>query len=150
MPSRCAVLLLGCLVIWPGVAAPAGDMAPDPADLAVLSAAALDPGQFLWKNRLVVVFADTDADPAFAQQMRFMADDPAALSERNVLVVTDTAPAPPSPLRAKLRPHGFSLVWIDKDGAVKLRKASPWTVREITRAIDKTPLRLQEVQDQGG
>ena len=149
MPSRFAVLLLGCLALWPGVAAPAGDAAPA-AVLAVLPADALDPGQYLWKNRLVVVFADTDADPAFAEQMRFMADDPGALSERNVLVVTDTAPAPPSPLRAKLRPHGFSLVWIDKDGAVKLRKASPWTVREITHAIDKTPLRLQEVQDQGG
>ena len=36
---------------------------------------------------------------------------------------------------------------IGKDGGVKLRKASPWDVREITRVIDKTPSRQREVRD---
>lgn len=34
---------------------------------------------------------------------------------------------------------------IDKDGQVKARKPLPWDAREITRAIDKFPLRRQEI-----
>jgi Domain of unknown function (DUF4174) len=118
--------------------------------LVTLPAEGLDLAQFQWKNRLILVFADTDADPAFAEQLSLLADDPAALAERDVLVIIDSLPQPPSPARAKLRPHGFSLIWIDKDGAVRFRKASPWTVREVTQAIDKTPLRLQELADRQG
>lgn len=127
-----------------GSPATAADAAPP---LVTLPAEGLDLSQFQWKNRLIVVFADTDADPAFAEQLSLLAEDPGALSERDVLVVTDSLPQPPTPARAKLRPHGFSLIWIDKDGAVRFRKASPWTVRELTQAIDKTPLRLQELAD---
>ena len=129
------------------VAILAADAAPP---LVILPADGLDLSQYLWKNRLIVVFADTDADPAFAEQLALLAEDPAALTERDVLVVTDSLPQPPTAVRAKLRPHGFSLIWIDKDGAVRFRKASPWTVRELTQAIDKTPLRLQELADQPG
>ena len=39
------------------------------------------------------------------------------------------------------------MVLLDKDGAVKLRKPLPWQVREIVRAIDKFPLRQQEIRD---
>jgi hypothetical protein len=42
------------------------------------------------------------------------------------------------------------LVIIGKDGEVELRKPAPWDVREITRSIDKMPLRQQEVQDRRG
>ena len=131
----------------PAVAILAADAAPP---LVILPADGLDLSQYLWKNRLIVVFADTDADPAFAEQLALLAEDPAALTERDVLVVTDSLPQPPTAVRAKLRPHGFSLIWIDKDGAVRFRKASPWTVRELTQAIDKTPLRLQELADGQG
>lgn len=150
MLSRSTMILLGFLASVLAWESHAADAAPASTALSVLPADGVDPGGYIWKNRLIVVFADAEADPAFGEQMKFLADDTAALAERDVLVVTDTTPAALSLLRTKLRPHGFSLVWIDKDGAVKLRKASPWTVREITHAIDKTPLRLQEVQDQGG
>lgn len=39
------------------------------------------------------------------------------------------------------------LAIIDKDGGVKQRKPLPWSVREISRAIDKMPTRQQEIQD---
>ena len=130
--------------VWQAAAA---DAVPP---LVTLPAEGLDLGQYLWKNRIVVVFADTDADPAFAEQLALLAEDPAALTQRDVVVVTDSRPQPPTPARAKLRPHGFSLIWIDKDGAVRFRKASPWTVRELTQAIDKTPLRLQELAELPG
>ena len=54
---------------------------------------------------------------------------------------------PASDVRTALRPRAFGMVLIDKDGVIKLRKPSPWDVREIARSIDKTALRQQEVRD---
>ena len=99
-----------------------------------------------WQKRPVVVFADTPADPAFVEQMRFLADRWPELAERDVVVITDTDPAVMSDARTRLRPRGFMLVLIDKDGTVAQRKPFPWDVREISRAIDKTPTRREELR----
>ncbi len=48
-----------------------------------------------------------------------------------------------------MRPAGFMLVLVGKDGGIKLRKPSPWDVREITRSIDKMPMRQREIREQG-
>jgi len=50
-------------------------------------------------------------------------------------------------LRTKLRPRGFMLVLIGKDGGVKLRKPLPWDVRELSRTIDTMPMRQREMRD---
>lgn len=104
---------------------------------------------FLWVARPVVVFANTDADPAFQRQMALLRERPEALAERDVVVITDTDPEARSPVRLALRPRGFMLVIIGKDGQVELRKPAPWNVREISRSIDKMPLRQQEIRDRG-
>ena len=75
---------------------------------------------------------------------------PEELLIRDVLVLTDTDPAAKSPLRQELRPRGFMLVLIGKDGKKYLRKPFPWDVREITRSIDKLPMRQQEMEDRRG
>ena len=69
-----------------------------------------------------------------------------ALAERDVVVIADTDPAAESELRRELRPRGFMMALVGKDGGVKLRKPFPWDVRELTRTIDKMPLRQQEVR----
>lgn len=112
--------------------------------LAPLEGSAVVLADLLWVKRPVVVFADRPDDPAFVRQMSLLARDPVALDIRDVVVITDTDPAAKSEIRQKLRPHGFSLVLMDKDGEAKLRKPLPWDVREITRAIDKFPLVRQE------
>ncbi|MFV0385511.1 DUF4174 domain-containing protein [Paracoccus sp. (in: a-proteobacteria)] len=103
------------------------------------------PGDFLWQSRPLVVFADTPNDPAFVEQMRMLRGQPGALVERDVVVIADSDPGMGSDWRDMLHPRGFSLVLIDKDGQIKLRKPFPWSVREISRAIDKFPLRRQEI-----
>ncbi len=129
------------------------DPAPnDPASasgLHVLAAADTTPEEFLWQARPVVVFADTAADPAFLAQITALQDLPGPLIDRDVVVITDTDPDRPSPWRRQLHPRGFSLVILDKDGQVKQRKPAPWSVREISRAIDKFPLRLEEIGRMG-
>lgn len=119
---------------------------PDPRPpLRIMPATDAEPADFLWNARPVVVFADTPDDPAFREQMQVLEARPDALVERDVVVIVDTDPQANSAWRRQLHPRGFSLVIIDKDGQVKQRRPLPWDVREITRAIDRLPLRRQEI-----
>ncbi|SMP33866.1 DUF4174 domain-containing protein [Shimia sagamensis] len=103
--------------------------------------------EYLWLNRVFVVFADTERDPRFIRQIELVEAFPEELIERDVVVLTDTDPAAKSALRTKLRPRGFMMALVGKDGIVYLRKPEPWTVREISASIDKNPLRQQEIRD---
>lgn len=102
----------------------------------------------LYLKRAVVVFADSANDPNYIRQLDLLTRDTADLVERDVIVITDTTPKPPSALRQQLRPRGFSLVVLDKDGQPELRKPLPWDTREITHAIDKFPSRRAEMLEQ--
>lgn len=116
----------------------------------VFTAGEVDLAGFSWLARPVIVFADTANDPRFTQQMELLAARPEELAERDVVVITDTDPAAMSAIRKKLRPRGFMMVLMGKDGTVYLRKPFPWDVREISRSIDKMPLRQQEMEDRRG
>ncbi|EIE48687.1 hypothetical protein C357_22640 [Citreicella sp. 357] len=107
-------------------------------------------GDFLWIARPLVVLADNPADPRYVQQMQLITQRLDALAERDVVVITDTDPGARSPIRLALRPRGFMLTLVAKDGTILFRKPAPWDVREISRSIDKQPLRQQEVRDQHG
>jgi hypothetical protein len=103
--------------------------------------------QFHWKKRPVVVFADSAEDPAYIEQLALLHAREYELLARDVVVLTDTDPSARSPLRLKMRPRGFMLVLVGKDGGIKLRKPFPWDVREITRSIDKMPIRQREIRE---
>lgn len=128
---------------------PVAEAADAPA-LPIVDSADVTLDDFLWVKRPIVVFADAAADPRFVEQIRFLEADIEELLLRDVVVMTDTDRKSGSALRKKLRPRGFMLALIDKDGEVKLRKPAPWTVREITRSIDKWPTRQQEIREQLG
>ena len=130
----------------PSAPAPAGQPATE---LEYLLATEVAPEDLLFRRRAVLVFADTPADPAFTTQMVAFEGHAAPLIDRDVVVIADTDPSANSVWRQMLTPHGFSLVVIDKDGQVKHRKPAPWDVRELTRAIDKFPLRRQEIGRMG-
>lgn len=104
----------------------------------------------MYVKRPVVVFADSPNDPNYIRQMDLIARDAGELADRDVIVITDTDPDARSEVRLKLRPRGFSLVLLDKDLKPVIRKPLPWEVREITHAIDKFPLRRQEIQQGAG
>jgi hypothetical protein len=106
-----------------------------------------DLSEFRWKKRPVLVFADSAEDPAFIEQMELLEARTEELVERDIVVLTDTDPAARSPLRLLMRPRGFMLVLVGKDGGNKLRKPFPWSVREINRSIDKMPMRQREIRE---
>jgi hypothetical protein len=79
--------------------------------------------------------------------MRLLEERSDALIARDVIVLTDTAPKERGAIRKSLRPRGFMLAILAKDGTVVARKPAPWDVREISRSIDKLPLRQQEARE---
>jgi len=115
----------------------------------ILKCAEINLDDFLWVNRPIVVLADSPDDPRFLEQLRLLEERLPDLKERDVVVITDTDPSQKTDLRQALRPRGFMLVLIGKDGGIKLRKPSPWSVREISRVIDKMPMRRQEIRTGG-
>ncbi|WP_341862277.1 DUF4174 domain-containing protein [Gymnodinialimonas sp. 57CJ19] len=113
------------------------------------SAEGLTLDEFQWVARPIIVFADTPADPRFIEQMELLANRPDALLERDVVILFDTAPDARSDIRLALRPRGFSIVVLGKDGTVGLRRPAVRDVREIIRAIDNFQLRQEELRRGG-
>lgn len=129
------------------VAALASDGAAVTSESVIMPAGDVDLKQFVWEKRPIVVFADSANDPAFVQQMDLIAEQLDELIKRDVIILTDTDPETLSPVREKLRPRGFMLAILSKEGQVQLRKPLPWDVREISRSIDKFPIRQREIRD---
>lgn len=116
----------------------------------IFNATEIDLDDLQWQLRGLVVFGQGVNDPLFLEQMDLINSRIDALVERDVIVITDTDTEELSELRRKLRPRAFMLALIGKDGSVAFRKPSPWDVREISRSIDKMPLRQQEIDNRRG
>ena len=129
------------------------ESAPDPAAAweadrsAILPAEGVDLGEFEYLARPLVIFGDSPRQPQVVEQLRLLEQQIADLASRDVAVILDTDPEARTPARQELRPRGFALVLLDKDGRVTLRRPAPLSVREITRAIDRSPLRQEELRN---
>jgi hypothetical protein len=129
---RIILAVLATTIVSPGFAA-----AEDPLPYAPIQVTSEDIADYKWKARPLVIFADTPDDPDFRQQMTLIEQGLAELQRSDVVILIDSNPAAQSAIRRALRPHGFALVLVGLDGRVVFRKPAPWSVREITRAIDK-------------
>ncbi|QIE47355.1 DUF4174 domain-containing protein [Pseudohalocynthiibacter aestuariivivens] len=137
-------LVIACIIAAPLAAE---EVAVVPEQSIFVDGTDVDLNEFLWKNRPLVIFADSEFDQRFVRQMELLNARLDELAERDVVILTDTDPSAQSPLRERLRPRGFMLALIVKDGTIYLRKPFPWDVREITRTIDKLPMRQQEIRE---
>lgn len=144
MKRFCLALVLPIFIGQPAIADT--DVTPDE-DRFIFDGATADLDAYLWQNRPILIFADSPNDPRYIQQLELLNALPDDLIDRDVVVLTDADPSVDSALRTKFRPRGFMMVLIGKDGGVKLRKPFPWSVRELSRVIDKMPTRQQEVRD---
>ena len=144
------VLALVFVIFSPAIACAQDDSEssqPEPPEI-ILPGETADLNDFLWIKRPLIVFADSPADPRYTLQMEYLTERLTDLEDRDVVVLTDTDPSADGALRARLHPRGFMLVLMGKDGTIYLRKPLPWDVREISRVIDKMPMRQQEMRDQ--
>tara|TARA_Y100000739_G_C20587980_1_gene456326 strand:- start:915 stop:1367 length:453 start_codon:yes stop_codon:yes gene_type:complete len=115
-------------------------------DLNLSNNSSITLGNFFGSKRVIIIFSDNSKDPNFTAQLNLLQNRKNSLKERDVIVLIDTSPSSKSTIRLKLRPQGFVFILIGKDGKIALRKSRPWSVREISRSIDKMPLRKQEIK----
>ncbi|WP_328803223.1 DUF4174 domain-containing protein [Oceanomicrobium pacificus] len=102
--------------------------------------------ELVWVARPLVIFATTENDPRFRRQMELLQTRPEELALRDVQIFVDTDPDANGEMRRSLRPRGFMVVLIDKDGRVALRRPEPLRTDELVRFIDRTPLRQDEIR----
>lgn len=142
--AAAALLLVAPLGAWAQVQAAVVSVQSEELEIGDAAAEDIDLDDLLWVARPLVVFADTSADPRFSQQMQMIEAGIDVLTDRRVVVLTDTDPDANGPLRTALRPRGFGLVLIDTDGTVIQRRPSPTSVRELSGTIDRLPSRREE------
>ena len=112
----------------------------------IFSTSDVDLSDMVWVARPLIIFTNSPLDPTFKEQMALLQEGLDMILERYVIIVVDTNPKLKTALRKNLRPKGFVWVLIGKDGSVKLRKPFAWNMREISRVIDKMPMRQQEIK----
>lgn len=124
---------------------PETEAVPDRHPAGPFEAREIDFGAQRYRTRPLVIFADSPENLDFQRQVSILRAGLDELALRDVVVVLDTDVDVPSEWRRNLRPRGFSLVQLDKDFKPVFRKPMPWTLREITRSIDRLESRRQEL-----
>ena len=116
---------------------------------------------YQWKNRLVLVFAPSENNAAYQQQMQLFQGQQASFAERNLLLIelltdgtsrvggesVDAKEAAQIRERFNVSPEQFSVVLVGKDGTAKRREQSPVSSKVIFETIDAMPMRRQEMRD---
>lgn len=113
--------------------------------------------QFQWKNRVLVIFSDSDNSRAARQENQLLADRP-ALEERDMIVLKVSGnavravfgaaePVDAGALREALDVSDagtFHAALIGKDGTVKLKASEHVSNGELFAIIDSMPMRAAE------
>jgi hypothetical protein len=121
----------------------------------------IDLGDYQWKNRILLVFAESDERPEYNDFMDAWLQAQEGVEDRDLLVfqvlIEGRSKGPRGPLTPKqgddLRKRfatagePFGVVLIGKDGGVKLRSSSAG-VEQVFRLIDTMPMRRAEMREQ--
>ncbi len=114
---------------------------------------------YRWQYRVVLMFADSENVDLLRRQELMFKPVQSALAERDLVLITArdddviVIDGKSSLLRAvslretyAVRPDGFTLLLIGKDGGVKLRSDKPVAAKELFALIDSMPMRQQEMR----
>ncbi|MBW4569962.1 MAG: DUF4174 domain-containing protein [Tolypothrix carrinoi HA7290-LM1] len=120
---------------------------------------AFDLKSYQWKNRLLLVFAPDENNPAYQKQMQLFQGQQADFSERDLLLVeiltegTSRATgkvideADVTKVRSRFQsPQDFRVILVGKDGTQKRSDSKPVEAKVIFNEIDAMPMRQQEMQ----
>lgn len=122
----------------------------------------LDLSDYLWENRLLLIFAPSEATSAYRQQMQIFADAQAGFDERDLLLIEllvdgnnrlngePVAEEDAASVRSRygIANNDFVVMLIGKDGTQKRRDTEPVAAEAIFSAIDAMPMRQQEMRQQ--
>lgn len=121
-----------------------------------ITTSAQDLSTHRWKNRLVLLVADSRDNPSLLQQEEILEVKSDEVKERKLLTYTLL----PDSVRLekkewvnkklykayKRSTSGFEFILIGLDGGIKLRRNKPITTTELFRIIDSMPMRAAEIR----
>jgi len=114
--------------------------------------------QFLWKNRPILIFAETPQSPDYQTQIKILTQNKAALADRDVILlsitqnnVTDlngeTYEISAKNLRQEYNAQeGFHVILIGKDGGQKSHEQTVTSLKTFIELIDSMPMRQSEMR----
>ncbi len=121
-----------------------------------------DLNAYQWKNRLLLVFAPTENNPAYQKQMQLFQAQQAGFNERDLLLVglltegasrvsgqaLNQADVAKVRSRFNIAPEEFRVILVGKDGSAKRRDSNPVQPEVIFNQIDAMPMRQREMRQQ--
>ena len=110
-----------------------------------LDPAATDLSGYRWDKRVVLLFGAGEDDSTYAATRDQLAAVVPALRDRDIVVLTDTAPERQGAIRQGLEIDGFAMVLVGKDGGVKINSAEPVSPDALFATIDAMPMRRREM-----
>ncbi len=120
-------------------------------------------------NRILLIFAPSDQDPRYTQQLTLLAPHSADMKQRDLLLLPVLAHPRPAPTaqavdsalrplpdneatRARHRfhvaPTEFAAILVGKDGGEKFRSDTPVSIEHLSQLIDAMPMRQEEMRKQ--
>ena len=117
-------------------------------DTGKLSVASLDLHQYQWKNRILLIFAPTEADTAYQQQRQLLEASAAEVKERDLIVLPVVEAAANQDLRTQfnIANGAFAVILIGKDGGEKARFERVISAAQLFAIIDAMPMRQSEMK----
>jgi len=123
--------------------------------------ATLDLGAYIWKHRLLLVFASSNEDGAYQELVKKLQGQEGEVVERDLLVfsifergqsrlgnsVIDPHSAASLRDKFSITPGQFTVVLVGKDGGEKLRRGAAVDIDEIFSVIDAMPMRQREMEE---
>ena len=120
----------------------------------------IDLKQFLWKNRLLFLFAENANDPFFKNLQSQILAQKAEMDDRDLIVfelpAKGTARIGKRPLERQqadsirsyfdIPSYTFSLILVGKDGGIKLKRDDRVDLGDIFGLIDSMPMRQNEMR----
>ena len=121
----------------------------------------VDLSEYLWKNRLLVIFSPSDSYKDYADKKQDLLKQKAEVEDRDLVIFTifaegeshiDESPvgdAAAESLRKRfdIKSGQFAVILIGKDGGEKLREESYKPLEEIFSLIDSMPMRQAEMRE---
>lgn len=144
----CCLLVGVQLILW-GMSTGKGDVSME-----------FDLDAYHWTNRVIILFAESEKSPYFAEQMQILREEKDGVLDRDLVVVevletgtsrcgeTSISDASAESLRNRFQAAAgaFHFILLGKDSGVKLRREEPVSAEELFRIIDAMPMRQQEMR----
>jgi Domain of unknown function (DUF4174) len=113
--------------------------------LSMIAVADADLASYKWKNRVLVILAPSDNDPQVKEQRASAAASAAGFSERDLIVVSEIGLEGPIHRKFGIGQSDFQVLLIGKDGHSALQWPKPVSSEVIFSAIDRMPMRRDEM-----